>query len=369
MRTLREGTGKWALVLVIGMLLPCAFAISYTVQVVALSDQAAALELQHRLSRLGFPVYMVSIPTNNGMVSRIRVGAFANRAAAVRYARAFDAIEGSMPAPALAEGIPKGLLPLEPELLASYPYLPGVTRLEVLPWEDGVALRFQGSFEGEPLEASYRVLSWDSSERPFDAWRAAPTADGGTVRIYDFSLWPDDWDKAPKDLEAYQEAVLNTVAATLDVSVDTLRQHRFYTPGAGVPYLVLVETFDPKTGANHRLPALGRATPGPKNAAGPELEWFGPIPEGVPGGLPEPFFRPADVLGDDPSPARLAGLHDWQVSGDGWTAQPDGAYTRLSLDDAQSGWRALAGFPIWARGDTLLVYQDGQIVLYALHRP
>ena len=63
-------------------------AISYTVQVVAVSDQNQAFSLIRELGLEGFPAYAARATTQQGDVVRVRVGGFANRAAAVLYADA-----------------------------------------------------------------------------------------------------------------------------------------------------------------------------------------------------------------------------------------------------------------------------------------
>lgn len=344
-------------------------AISYTVQVVALSDEASALALQERLSAQGYPAYLVSVPTEAGVVYRLRVGAFANRAAALNFAAAMEGFSGSSPAPALAEGIPPGLIPLEPELVASYPYLPGLTDLAVLPWGEGYALRFQGSFEGEPFEAKYRILSADLVEREVGAWRAAPQSEDGTTltRVYSFPLWPEDFEALDEEeLEAYERSVVETVAEGLGLPVARVADYRFFSPGTGRPYLVRAETLDLRTLERTRLEALGDPD---RNGgeAGPELVWFGGgEPEEFPQEVGTPFFEPAAWLEPDPSvppdPERLL------LNGDGWQALPDDDYTRIQLDTSERGWRAVAGTPLWAFGDFLLVYHDDAFQLYRFVR-
>lgn len=100
----------------------CALAqgISYTVQVVALSDQESALNVQRTLLDDAFPAYVVRASVAQGDIYRVRVGSFANRLAALEYARAMPNVAGSRPLPALAEGIPDGIMPVQPRLLLAY---------------------------------------------------------------------------------------------------------------------------------------------------------------------------------------------------------------------------------------------------------
>jgi SPOR domain len=109
------------------------WAISYTVQVVAFSDEPRARRVQTELSSQGYPAYLLAVPTAQGQVYRIRVGAFANRAAAALFAEAMPSVEGSTPSPALAEGgVPPGLIPFEPALLGQYDLT--TTLVQVFPW-------------------------------------------------------------------------------------------------------------------------------------------------------------------------------------------------------------------------------------------
>ena len=121
---------------------------SYTVQVVAVSSQDRALSLVSDLTRQGYPAYLLTVPTPQGLVYRIRVGAFANRAAAARYADALPSLGDSRPTPALAENIPAGLSPLAPALTGAY-RLEAVS-VQILPWRDGVALRVQPKDATQP---------------------------------------------------------------------------------------------------------------------------------------------------------------------------------------------------------------------------
>jgi hypothetical protein len=146
-----------------------ALAISYTVQVIAVSDQEGAIAIYRDLARDGFPGYVVRTTGAQGDVYRVRVGAFANRAAALRYAESMPDVAGSRPVPALAEAIPQGIMPLAPRLLWQFEWTGEEVRL--LPWPAGVAVRVQ---RGDPLrQAAYHVFQ-DGAERRFEAWTAVP---------------------------------------------------------------------------------------------------------------------------------------------------------------------------------------------------
>ncbi|MFO8149896.1 MAG: SPOR domain-containing protein [Trueperaceae bacterium] len=147
-------------------------AISFTVQVIAVSDQATAVDISRSLLRDGFPAYVVRSTGGQGDVYRVRVGAFANRAAAVRYAAAMPDVAGARPVPALAEAIPGGIMPLAPRVL--WEGSVGGEDLRVLPWPDGVAVRRQVL---DPLrQATYTLVQGDDV-RTVRAWRLAPLAE------------------------------------------------------------------------------------------------------------------------------------------------------------------------------------------------
>ena len=337
--------------------------LTYTVQVAALSDQGAAQALQRELLAEGYPVYLVGVPTDGGRVYRLRVGAFGDRGAALAYAEAMRQGGRGAPVPALAEDVPAGLIPLEPTLLESYPYLPGVTRLTVVPWGEAYALRFQGAFESEPLEAEYRVLREGGA--PFRAWRAAPFGgEGGLERVYTFPLWPPDWETLEaSERDAYEEGVLETLAGSYGLDVGALTDYRSFEPGSGLPYLVRAERRNLSTGEGEYYPALG-VPQEENNPAGPPLRWFGrEEPEGFLRGLPEAVFDASLVLGEVSGGVALP-PNTRKLSGTDWTASPDDAYVRLRLGPTGRNWRAVAGYPLWAHEDFLLVYDDGQVQLY-----
>jgi hypothetical protein len=345
-------------------------AISYTVQVVALSDQQAALELQRRLHQEGYPVYLVTFQTETGMVYRLRVGAFSNRAAALQFATAMQQLEGTTPAPALAEGIPAGLIPLEPELLAAYPYEPDYVTVDVLPWADTRVIRFQGLFEEAPFEAEYRVLNQELSRLPFKAWRAAPVAGaaGELYRVRNFPLWPANWDTLEEDaLADHETSVLGTLAQSLDPDVESLRGFRFFLSGSGVPHLVVAERVSLATSEAQRLNAVGNPRRG-YGEAGPALTWFNDRePEGFPADLPPALFDPISLLGRNPRRSVLPPVETLQLQGNGWRAAPDGRFTRLYMEESSRSWRAVAGYPLWVYEDFLLVFEAGELFLYSLN--
>ncbi len=341
-------------------------AISYTVQVAALSDQTSAESLRRTLRDEGYPAYLVSVPGET-TVYRLRVGAFADREGAQAYAAAMRGVGGTVPVPALAEGIPPDLIPLEPRFVARYRFTP-FERLEVVPWGDAAALRTQGRFENEPLIASYRVLTPELAASPFAAWRAAPLpdatpADANVIeRVTNLPLFAAETDALPDGaLSATGQARLAEAAEALGLGEAQIRPYIFYEPGRGAPFLVVAERFDPVSRTGGRYPALGN--PGTANAAGPELTWFGQAPpETFPQALPDPLFSLTSVVQN----ARVV-LPAGALTGGRWQAVRDGRYTVLSVSSRQ--WRAVVGQPLWAGGDFLLVYARPEIVLYQITSP
>ena len=348
-------------------------AISYTVQVAALSDQTSAESLRRTLRNEGYPAYLVSVPGTQ-TIYRLRVGAFADRDGAEAYAAAMRGVGGTVPVPALAEGIPPDLIPLEPRFIARYRFTPEFERLEVVPWGDAAALRTQGRFENEPLIATYRVLTPELAASPFTAWRAAPLPAAALVeatpveetvalRVTNLPLFaPEEANTLPDGaLTQTGQARLLEAAEALGLGEAQIRPYIFYEPGRGAPFLVVAERFDPVSRTGGRYPALGN--PGSVSAAGPELTWFGQAPpETFPQALPEPLFSLASFV-QNAQVVPPAGA----LTGGGWQAVRDGHYTVLSVGPRR--WRAVVGQPLWAGGDFLLVYARPEIVLYQITSP
>jgi SPOR domain len=120
-------------VLVLFLCLTPVWAISYTVQLFASSDESKASQLQAQLADQGYKAYLLRVPTAQGQVYRIRVGAFANRAAAALFAQVLPSVEGSTPSPALVEGGESpGFIPLQPALLGQYDV--ATTLVQIFPW-------------------------------------------------------------------------------------------------------------------------------------------------------------------------------------------------------------------------------------------
>lgn len=326
--------------------------ISYTVQVVALSDKDAALELQTQLNDEGFPAYVVRSSTSEGEVFRLRVGAFANRQAALVFADAMPQVAGGRPVPALAEAIPPGIVSLAPRLITRV--IPEGRELTVVPWQDGVALRLQ---QRSPLTQARYVVLQDGEVTTFDAWLAVPLPDGGMTRVRDLALWPEDFaDASPDARAAYRSSVSALVADALDLpvaDVEAVALNASAGADAGEdpmtpPSLVVVETFGPAgddSGAILALgmPELGISPTGPVQYLGLDPGDVPQAPEGTVLTALEPTAEP--------------------LSGDGWTVRADGTFLRLSKDGGSS-WRAGVGKPVWTDGVVLATLEEGSYLFY-----
>ena len=329
-------------------------AMSYTVQVVAVSSQDRALALVSDLTKQGYPAYLLTVPTPQGLVYRIRIGAFANREAAARYAAALEGVGDSRPTPALAENIPAGLSPLAPALLGVYS-LESVN-VQVLPWRKGVALRVQPKTASQA--ATYTLLDGTAAPPSFSSWRAVPQDDGTVLSVYSLSLWPDDWPTStPLERESYRQTVLGNIATQFGLNVADLEAYVFAEGEENAaPFLVLAERFNPATGARERLKALGR--PGTTaDGAGPELA-------GVAGAaMPEvPILPPlyeVDSAVDKVDDAAV-------LQGDQWQAVAADGYTELSGFAQAKPWRAVVGTPLWARQNVLITLDGLDVLVYTL---
>jgi hypothetical protein len=327
--------------LLLAALAPASLAISYTVQVVALSDQQAALGVQRALLDEDYPAYVVRATTAQGDIYRVRVGAFANRAAALLYAEAMPVIVGSPPLPALAEGIPSGVMPLEPRVLAQ---LAG-DEAEVLPWPGGIALRSQPD---ETLPATYRVVRGGATWT-FEAWRAEPV-EGAVIRLRNMSLWPATWQQeAPEVREEYRLQRLDALATRLALppaSLELLQQR----PTFGPPFLVVLELVDSTSGG---ATVVGVAeADGPLSGHGPEALALGD------GELPDvgaPLYR---AEGQQAAESGAQG-------GEAWRVVAAGDFFLLSTENGGgAAWKAGVGTPLWSDGNHLLVRSGSGLILY-----
>lgn len=329
-------------VLLAALVLEWSQAISYTVQVVALSDQQSALNFQRSLLDQAYPAYVVRATTAQGDIYRVRVGSFANRAAALLFAEAMPMTAGGPPLPALAEGIPMGVMSLEPRVLVEL----ADAELEVLPWRDGIALRLQPD-PNSP--ATYRVFR-GAETWVFDAWRAQPLEEA-VLRLRNMSLWPTTWEEdEPEVREEYRVARLDGLAARLGLpaaQLETLQRRPVYGP----PFLVVLELVDSATSGGGTILGIAEADETPSGYGPRRLALgSGELPVTV-----EPLFR----VDGQPPPEREA------FDGDGWRATASGEFFLLAVDGGNgAAWKAGVGRPLWSEGNYLLVRIPGNLLLY-----
>ncbi len=317
--------------------------IAYTVQVVAVSDQSQAFSLIRDLGMDNFPAYATRATTEQGDVVRVRVGGFANRAAALLYAETMPDFPspGNRPLPALADNIPTGIMPLEPRLLLDTD-LAGFTLLD---WDGSLALQVRP----DPAAPRRYTLLLEGSSVEFDAWRAWPDGSGLVLRYRDLPLWPPDWadlDESALELEAQTQ--LDFLAARLGVDEDELAAA--VRDRGGVPVLVVLERFNPwlslEIGQLLAVTVPGAAYSGP---------WQG------------------GLLGDEDAPEATASVV-LEVSSDleavdrleteDWTLEADGQFMLQSTPAANRSWRAAVGAPLWTDGTFVLARHEGRFLLY-----
>lgn len=328
------------------VLLSFSLAISYTVQIIAVSTEASASKLQAELADQGYTAYLVQVPTAEGPVFRIRVGSFANREAAALFAEAMTGVLDSSPTPALAEGIPASLVPLEAELVDSFSS--ATTAIQVLPWQGEVAFRTQVKDASE--QALYRVVDIVD----FEAWQAAPQSDGSIIRVYSHDLWPEAWTiQTQGERELSRRNTLQTLADELGFTTEQLEAFEFKRAN-GPPYLVLVEQFSVRNEETKLFKVLGQPASEP-DRLGPELVWFDDN---------EVTFKDIKALFE-------AGLEDASTSAtlksrEGWEARADGGFLEIENNDPKKTWRAAVGKPLWVRENWLLASTGGDVLLYRL---
>jgi hypothetical protein len=319
-----------------------AWAISYTVQVAAFSDEMVATDTMQALLDQGYPAYLISVPTDQGQIYRIRVGAFANREAAALFADSMQGLLGTSPSPALAENIP-GDYPLQANLLGSYDL--ETTLVQLFPWGDQVALRVQ------PKDASVQAI-YKIGEKEFLAWNAV-LDDDWIIRMYSLPVWnPDHPEATAEAKDQYRAVVLANIADQLDLTPKQVAAFEFNAEGKDAPpYLVLVERWNPETEEREFLRAIGQEG-SELRAYGPELVLF--QGEEVALSLPKEMFEPQV---DKPQK---------EILGESWQAVKDGDYISLKTEDPQKEWRIALGQPIWASQDLLLALYQGQLLVYRL---
>ena len=377
----------------------------YTVQVAALTNQESAENLRQALQEQGFPAYILRAVSPEQTLFRVRVGAFIHRDSAVAFAQAMQGVQDTVPVPVQVANVSASLVPLEAERVARYPYAPEQARLELIPWQQSYLLRFQSQAAGVPLEARYSLLRSNLARRNLNAWwlsdyslpadvpvrspadqeplSAAEEANAlWLLRIYSYDLWPSNFaDFTSTLLEQEQAARVRNIAADLGLSPDDIRAALFRRPASqgSVPFVVLAARYDINSGYRQFLPTLGDPNSATLSDTGPALRWFDSLAENPPA-LPrsldvvqEPFNLIREASGDTVDiganfPAMPA-AQSLELTGRGWRAEPDGIYTRITLQASGQSWRALIGYPLWAHEEHLLVFVDNDIALYTIYSP
>ncbi len=330
-----------AAALAAGALPALAQSIAYTVQVVALSDREAALLVQTDLLRQGFPAYVVRSTSAQGDVFRVRVGAFANRQAALLYAEAMPPVSGGQPVPALAEGIPPGITPLAPSLLLE---LAGADDALVYPWEEGLALRVP-AVDGPP---EYVLVSGMQVER-HRAYLLG-SRDGARLWVRETLLYPPTWrDETEAVNEGFRASLITLLAERLGVGVAEVEAAEYRPSPEAAPRLVVVELEAPEEPDGVRLLGLGLPEAG-MGEHGP-LAYLGVEADDLP--LPPEGAATVGELRASPPEA---------VEGEAFVAVADDAFTRLEASGAT--WRAVLGTPLWSDGQHLVATHGARLFVY-----
>lgn len=333
------------LLLLLAVLLtaPAALAqtIAYTVQVVAVSDQAQAFSLIRELGVDGFPAYATRATTEQGDVVRVRVGGFANRAAALLYAEAMPDFPspGNRPLPALADNVPAGVMPFEPRLLLDTVD----SGFSLISWGDGVAAEFLPAADGS---RTYQLFQAGNTVT-FSAWQAWPEEGGLVLRYRDLPLWPADREGLTAELlEREAAAQLQFLEARLQLEPGGLQTAvRQRTDG---PAVVILERFNPflslETG--QLLAVLIPAADG--------HAW-----QGQAEGLETPSPQRSTLVAE---PGQLSVTAT--LSADDWQVEYDPPFMLQSVPGGSRSWRAAVGAPLWTDGTWLLARHEGRLLLY-----
>ncbi len=408
-----------------------AWAISFTVQLFASSDETKASQIQSELASQGYPAYLLSVPTAQGQVYRIRVGAFANRAAAALFAKSLPSIEGSTPSPALAEGgVPPGFIPLEPALLGQYDL--STTLVQVIPWPvieseaPSTTPEEASSPESEPDTTEETTSEEDSSNTTPDSTETNTTSNDTSsedtsetaqtttdepstnaqteeaeqsvnqrleaIRVQprdaseqahyrigalEFDAWKavpaeDSWIVRVRSLSVWPEEWETVSEAERNQYRETVLANIAgdldLTPRQLEPFVFELENKAPFVVLVERF-----------NPETQELERFRAIGQPRPNedNLGLSSDGPASFFGesvDIPSPDASTIVEPSSSSetpdellGNGWSASGDDEYVNLTVNGKT--WRAANGKPVWANGDLLISIYEGQGLLYQFREP
>lgn len=355
---------------------------AFTVQLASLDSQEDSQAVRDGLRQAGYPAYVVQ--DNRGY--HLRVGHFLNPQAAQKYVLGLQSTQSFQddfvknfergfgtkftPTAIVADGVAQNEFALSAELLMNYPYATGLS-LKVHEWADeGRALRFQGRVNAANFEASYLVLNniWDQSA--FPAWRADGEADGSLVRVFSDRLWPQDVEGlTARELAKLQEEKLEQIADSMELSAASFGLSIFNEPGLGRPYVIRPQRVDASTGFVESYPALGIPTALGVKAQGPELKWFDrgfvdEVPKTVTPIVQDVF----GLLQQDSGSDALSVIEGMPLSLEGSNWQSF-AFEHLTAIRVQNGdsWLPIAGTPIWAYQDYVLVVQGSEVLLYKIY--
>lgn len=316
----------------------------YTVQVVALTDRDSALSLVSDLLKEGFPAYVVNSKSQEGDLFRIRVGSFADRAASVAYIEVMPEIAGGRAVPALAEGIPAGLVPAHTALkmhvpVASQPEL-------VIDTDEQLLLRTRAR---EEAGEQYEYYAFDTrGQFQVEAYRVVPGSNNDWFVLRDMALWPEHLvDDSPEIQETFRESLLALLEDRLAVSREQLEAAAFYV------------------GDFEMVRVVERYHPSSQLAEVVALVWLEDEAR---------VFSDAEIGEYFAQPARSAEAvtelvpSEPEIMNEEWFAAPEGDFVRLSVnEDGVPGksWRAATGTPLRFVLSGLLTLDSTSLYYYA----
>lgn len=297
----------------------------YTVQVVALTDRDSALQLVSELLKEGFPAYVVNSKSQEGDLFRIRVGSFADRAASVAYIEVMPEIAGGRPVPALAEGIPVGLVPAHTALRM---HVPVAMQPElVLGTAERLLVRTRAE---DGMGDQYQYYAFDSrGQFEVEAYRVIPGSNSDWFVLRDMALWPEHLVHDSPEIQAtFRESLLTLLEERLRVSREQLEAAAFFV--GDFEMVRVVERYHPSSQLAEVVALVwydGEARVFSDEEVG---EYFGASD------------RPAEAV-TQLVPSELT------LQSDEWFATPEGDFVRLSVnEDGVPGksWRAATGTPL-----------------------
>lgn len=316
----------------------------YTVQVVALSDRDGALTLVSDLLKDGFPAYVVRSSSSEGDLFRIRVGSFADRGAAVQYIEVMPEIAGGRPVPALAEGIPTGLVPAHTELKIQIP----LSERPVLALADTERLLLRSELTTDNAPDHYQFYGFDANGNfQVEAYRVIPGDSDDWYILRDLALWPETVIDDSEDIRnTFRESLLSLLEERLGVTRAQLDRATIDRGSTNV--VRVVERY-------HGVSKLAEVV---------SLVWF----EGEERVFSDPAIGERFAEPDVPVKEVTALVPaDGTAENADWFATPEGDFVRLSVNnDGVPGksWRAATGTPLTFVFSGLLSLGDQTLYYY-----